>query len=104
MRHAPRWPGTPGQTFYGVCGLALFAALFLAWLALQPQAAPPPTGPVLPGFSWPGSALFFLRDTVGCSEDGCRDDSRCQPATPTRRSAAAPRICASLPISTGLTR
>jgi hypothetical protein len=51
MRHAPRLPGTPGQTCYGVCGLALVTVLFLAWLALQPQAAPLPTGPVLPGFS-----------------------------------------------------
>ena len=51
MRHAPRLPGTPGRTFYAACGLALFTILFLAWLALQPQAAPLPTGPVLPGFS-----------------------------------------------------
>ena len=56
MRHAPCWPGTAGQTVYVACGLALFTALLLAWLAVQPQAAPLPTGPVLPGFSWPGSA------------------------------------------------
>jgi hypothetical protein len=49
-------PSTPGQTFYVVCGLALLTVLLLAWLALQPQAAPLPTGPVLPGFGWPGSA------------------------------------------------
>jgi hypothetical protein len=36
---------------YAACGLVLFTILFLAWLALQPQAAPLPTGPVLPGFS-----------------------------------------------------
>jgi len=51
MRHAPRLPGMPGQTFYVVYGLALFTVVFMAWLALQPQAAPLPTGPVLPGFS-----------------------------------------------------
>ena len=51
MRHAPRLPGTPGHSCYVVGVLALFTILFLAWLALQPRAAPLPTGPVLPGFS-----------------------------------------------------
>jgi hypothetical protein len=50
MRHAPSLPGTPAPTFYVGCGLALVTVLFLTWLALQPQAAPLPTGPVLPGF------------------------------------------------------
>ena len=43
MRHVPRLPGMPGPTFYVACGLALFTVIFLAWLALQPQAAPLPT-------------------------------------------------------------
>jgi hypothetical protein len=33
--------------------LALFTVFFLAWLTLQPPAAPLPTGPFLPGFSAP---------------------------------------------------
>ncbi|WP_322405032.1 hypothetical protein [Massilia luteola] len=40
MRHAPSLAAC------AACGLALL----LAWLALQPYAAPVPTGPFLPGY------------------------------------------------------
>jgi hypothetical protein len=41
MRHVPT------VAVYAACGLVLL----LAWLALQPYAAPVPTGPFLPGYS-----------------------------------------------------
>lgn len=41
MRHVP------GAAVWTACGLAFL----LAWLMLQPRAAPVPAGPFIPGFS-----------------------------------------------------